>query len=181
MKNYLKFGLCVSITGLILVGCSTAPTVNNYSTYMNQPTVKNGDSGTIENKQLNKPAWNELEVAGMHSYRQMPDGSYAYNPHDGLLYVRASVVNSGTTPVQAKWRCKFYDSNNIPLYDEQNDERATSAMGLGWHTMIAYPLKSKSQTDDANLIRCVAPEARATEYRIEAHDTANDITIYKHE
>ena len=51
MKNYLKFGLCVSITGLILVGCSTAPKVNTYSTYMNQPTVKNADSGTIENKQ----------------------------------------------------------------------------------------------------------------------------------
>ena len=56
---------------------------------------------------------------------------------------------------------------------------ASSDTGLGWHTMVVYPLSSKSQTADANVINCKAIDNQAVESRIEFHDTSNDITIYK--
>ena len=178
MHTIIKKRIIILGSGLLLMGCSTAPTVNNYTTYMNEPVVKHGDDSPIADKLLNKPAWNEIKVAGMQSYRKLDDGSYADKPQDGILNVRATIVNSGKSPVQASWRCKFYDSNNVALEDDLNDERATTTAGLGWHTMVVYPLTSKSQTDEANLIRCVAPDAAATNYRIEVHDTANDVTVY---
>ena len=177
MKKITQLTLSVS-SALLIVGCSTTPTAKNYSEYMNQPNVKNGEVQNADNKALNKPAWNDLKISNATSVRRDLDGNYANNPNKGYLFVRANIVNEGTTPVQAKWRCKFYDSNNITLEDEQNDENAKSATGLGWHTMVAYPVTAKSHVNEANLVHCVAPTPLATEFRVEVHDTANDITTY---
>lgn len=177
MRKLIKLSVVASSI-LLVVGCSTTPNAKNYAEYMNQPDVKNGDVQNVATKQLNKPAWNDLKISNASSVRRDLDGNYANDPNKGYLFVRANVVNEGKTPVQAKWRCKFYDSNNIALNDEENDQTATTETGLGWHTMVAYPVTAKSQVNEANLVRCIAPTPLATEFRVEVHDTANDITTY---
>ncbi|MEN9945783.1 MAG: hypothetical protein RLZZ293_169 [Pseudomonadota bacterium] len=174
-----KYLLLALISCLGISACSTTPNADNYTKKMNQPTVLNGAEADKEAKQLNKPAWNELKLANIVSYRINPEGNYAEDIKNGYLYIRANVINQGDNPSQAKWRCKFYDSNGVTIADSENSLPANSAMGLGWHNMLVYPIKNKSQTDDANLITCVAPNKLATDFRIEVHDTANDITIYK--
>jgi hypothetical protein len=170
--------LCVA--SVVLAGCIPNPTASNYNDYMNTPQAKAGTTATIDGQLANKAAWNKIEVTQMSLLRTLPDGSYAQDNTQGMLTVRATLVNSGDTPVQGNWRCKFYDSNNLPLYESESNKIATDPNGIGWHqNMIVYPLKSKSQTDDANVINCKAQDSRATNYRVEFHDTANDVTIYK--
>lgn len=177
IKTQLVLPLAVAAT-LALAGCSSTPSASNYNSYMNSPTVKNGDVGQVDSQIANKAGWNAVQVTQMASVRKLPDGSYATNPAEGLLTVRAVLVNSGTSPVQGNWRCKFYDSNNMPLYEDLSNAVAKNDKGLGWHRMVVYPLSSKSQTDDANVVNCVAPDSLATNYRVEFHDTSNDITVY---
>jgi hypothetical protein len=162
-----------------IAGCSSKPTASNYNSYMNQPEVKHGNVGEIDSQIANKAAWNQVTVTQMASVRKLVDGTYTTNPNQGILTVRAVLVNKGDTPVQGNWRCKFYDSNNMPVYEDESNEVAKSDIGLGWHRMIVYPLSSKSQTDDANVVNCKAKDSTATNYRVEFHDTSNDITIYK--
>lgn len=161
-----------------LVCCASKPTADNYAKYMNQPEVQNGDVSKISEKKLNQQAWNSVEITKMTSVRRFADGSYSSDPQQGLLYVRAVLVNEGDQPIQGHWRCKFYDSNNLPVNEDENNQIANSDTGLGWHTMVVFPVTAKSQRDDANVIRCIAPSKYATNYRIEFHDTANDITEY---
>ncbi|AUR52160.1 hypothetical protein [Aquella oligotrophica] len=178
MKFNHVYALLILVSGIIATGCSTTPSADNYGKYMNQPEVQNGDEGKINEKKLNQQAWSEVEITKMTSVRRMADGSYSNNPHEGLMHVRAVLVNEGDRPIQGHWRCKFYDSNNLPLNEEENNRNASHDEGLGWHTMVVYPVKSKSQRDDANVIKCMAPSKLATNYRIEFHDTSNDITEY---
>lgn len=178
MKFKPIHALVILTASLLTIGCSTTPSASNYGKYMNQPEIQNGDEAKIDEKKLNQKAWSEVEITKMTSVRRMADGSYATNPHEGLMHVRAVLVNEGDRPIQGHWRCKFYDSNNLPLNEEETNQNATSDEGLGWHTMVVYPVKSKSQRDDANVIKCVAPSKLASNYRIEFHDTSNDITEY---
>lgn len=177
MKLKLIFLGLVSL-GLV-VACSSTTTADNYTQTMNHPEVQNGAVGDKAEKKLNQKAWNNMEVANITSTRVSKDGKYAYNHAEGYLYIRANVVNEGDKPSQAKWRCKFYDSNGIVIGDDENHKPATTDTGLGWHTMLAYPVNASSHTDEENLIRCIAPSKLATEFRVEVHDTANDITIHK--
>jgi hypothetical protein len=167
------------VTTLILAGCTTKPTVNNYNTYMNSPEVKSGSSGAIDAQIANKAAWNDIKITEMSLHRTLKEGSYSTDSTQGVLTVRANLVNSGNTPVQGNWRCNFFDSNNLPLYADSNNQVALNEQSLGWHRMIVYPLSSKSQIYDANVIHCKADDSLATNYRVEFHDTANDITVYK--
>ncbi len=176
----MKFKLSlVALATMTLVACTPKPTVNNYVTYMNAPPVKSGDVGSVNNQVLNKSAWNSVAITQMTSIRKLPDGSYTQDQTQGVLTVRAVLVNSAATPVQGNWRCKFYDSNNLPLDEDATNQMATTPDGLGWHTMVVFPVDLKSQTDQPNVINCKATTPLATNYRIEFHDTANDITIYK--
>jgi hypothetical protein len=168
------------VSALFLAACSTKPTVNNYNTYMNTPEVKSGSASSIDGQLANKPGWNAIKVTEMSLHRTLPDGSYATDATHGVLTVRANLINSGDTPVQGNWRCIFFDSNNLPLYETQSNQVTTEAQGLGWHLMVVYPLSAKSRTYDANVINCKAADPLATNYRVEFHDTANDITVYKH-
>lgn len=172
-----KLMLIVAAAGF-LAACSSTPTASNYNNYMNNPTVKAGASDDMDNQIANKAAWNKVEVTQMVSLRRLADGSYSTDPSAGVLNVRAVLVNSGNAPVQGNWRCKFYDSNNMPLYEDASNQVASSAEGLGWHRMIVYPLVSKSQTADANVVNCKAADGLATNYQVEFHDTSNDITVY---
>lgn len=179
MRKDLKLGILVASIA-VLGACSSTPNADNYQKVMNQPVVQNdGVNGDKAAKQLNKTAWNELKTANIVATRVDKAGNYAAGSAGGYLYVRANIVNEGEKPVQANWRCKFYDSNGIAIGDEQNNQRATEDLGLGWHTMLAYPVTAKSQTDEANLVRCIAPSKLATDFRVEVHDTSNDITVYK--
>lgn len=171
--------LSVLFLPICIISCSSTPKASNYTKVMNQPEVQSSGVSDVGEKKLNKAAWNDLEIAHATATRRLKDGSYANSPQDGYLYVRASIVNEGDRPVQAKWRCKFYDSNNIVIGDDENDLPATSSKGLGWHTMLAYPVKSSSHTDEANLVHCIAPSKLATEFRVEVHDTANGVLVYK--
>ena len=177
MKLNLK--LLALVAAVALAACSSKPTANNYNSYMNTPEVKSGASGSIDSQIANKAAWNKVEVTQLSLRRTLPDGSYSSDSTQGVLTVRATLVNSGDTPVQGNWRCHFFDSNGISLYEAENKQVASDDVGLGWHRMILYPLQSKTQTYDANVINCKAIDSLATEYRVEFHDTANDITIYK--
>jgi hypothetical protein len=177
----LKTFLTVSIvaTAAVLAGCSSTRTADNYNSTMNAPDAKSGTSESMSSQLANKRAWNAIEVTQMTSVRRLADGNYAPDNNSGVLTVRAVLVNSGDTPTQGNWRCNFFDSNNLPLYEDASNEIATSATGLGWHRMIVYPVNSRSQTVDANVVNCKAADNLATNYRVEFHDTSNDITIYK--
>lgn len=177
----MKFKIMlVALATVALAGCASKPTANNYNSYMNAPTVKSGATDSIDSQIANKAAWNKVEVTQMTSVRKQ-DGNYATDADSGVLVVRAVLVNSGDTPVQGNWRCRFFDSNGLPLYEKASNQLADpdEPMGLGWHRMIVYPLSSKSQTDDANVVNCKARDKFATNYRVEFHDTSNDITVYK--
>jgi hypothetical protein len=164
---------------LFLAACSSTPTVDNYHKQMNTPQLKSGSAGAVDDQVVNKAGWNKIAVTQMSSHRTLEDGHYSTDPSQGVLTVRASLVNDGTTPVQGNWRCKFYDSNNMPLYETASNQVATDSDSLGWHRMIVHPLKSKSQTHESNVVYCKALDPYAVNYRIEFHDTANDITVYK--
>lgn len=174
-----KFPL-VAMSVLVLAGCASQPTASNYNNYMNAPQVKQGASGDINDQIANKAGWNKVEVTQMTSVRRLENGDYSADPAGGFLTVRAVLVNSGNTPVQGNWRCLFFDSNNMPLYENASNQQAgnNNQHGLGWHRMVVYPLSSKSQTNDANVVNCKAPTSLATNYRVEFHDTGNDITVY---
>ena len=173
------FLIATIITTAMLAGCSSTRTASNYNSSMNTPDVKSGAADSIDSQVANKRAWNAVEVTQMTSVRRTTDGNYASDANSGVLTVRAVLVNSGDSPVQGNWRCRFFDSNNLPLYEDASNQVATSATGLGWHRMIVYPVKSNMQTDDANVINCKASDNLATNYRVEFHDTSNDITVYK--
>lgn len=180
MNRKLKSILIPAV--ITLTACSTTPNADNYTKVMNQPVVSNGAQVEAQTTQLNKAAWRELKIAQAVSTRinkATGEPIPSQTSGEGYLYVRASIVNEGDSPVQANWRCKFYNSSGIPFGDDENDLTATSKTGLGWHTMIAYPVKASSQTDDANIVRCIAPSKLATQFKIEVHDTSNDVTIYK--
>ncbi len=170
----------VSLLGMTLVmtGCATTPNVSNYEQYMNEPQVQHGGAGSIDAQISNQKAWNAVKVAQMTSVRRLPDGNYSTNPSKGLLTVRAVLINSGQQPTQGNWRCRFFDSNNLPLYAQKSSQSATTPTGLGWHSMVVYPITSKTQTADANVIHCQALDSKAVNYRVEFHDTQNDITVY---
>jgi hypothetical protein len=171
--------IAVLVASLSLVACSSKPTANNYNDYMNAPTLKSGATGSVDSQIVNKPGWNKIEATQISLVRTFPDGSYATDPSQGVLTVRATLVNTGNSPVQGNWRCNFFDSNHMKLYEAESNQVATTDTGLGWHRMIVYPLQSKNQTYDANVINCKASDSLATNYRVEFHDTANDITVYK--
>ncbi|MBX9704754.1 MAG: hypothetical protein K5Q00_00740 [Gammaproteobacteria bacterium] len=173
----LKLSL-IALASLVMAGCTTTPTASNYSQYMNDPQVQGGGSGDASAQIVNKAAWNNVQATQMTSVRRMPDGSYSTDPSAGVLTVRAVILNSGTQPAQGNWRCRFFDSNNMPLYETKSNQQAKTPTGLGWHSMVVYPVASKSQTDDANVINCQAADSKAVNYRIEFHDTENDITVY---
>jgi hypothetical protein len=178
--------LALAVASTMLVGCATTPTADNYQSYVNDPNIQHGASGNIDSMMSNQAAWNNIKITQMTSVRRMPsqagqhhsDANYATGPSTGLLSVRAVLVNSGEKPAQGNWRCRFFDSNGMPLYEKQSNQTATTATGLGWHSMVVYPLTSKTQTADANVIHCQAGDSKATTYRIEFHDTQNDITVY---
>lgn len=174
----VKLSLIAAIV-TVLAGCSSAPTASNYGNYMNDPQVAHGPSADMNAQIANKAAWNDVQVTQMTSVRRLPNGNYSVNPSEGLLTIRAVLINSGDQPVQGNWRCRFFDSNNIPLYEKASNATATKPTGLGWHQMVVYPVTSKTQTDDANVVHCVARDAMATNYRVEFHDTQNDITVYQ--
>jgi hypothetical protein len=179
MKRHTSHLYWIPALALALAGCTGTPSAGNYSEVMNTPDVKSGAKADAEDKIANKRAWNEIEVTQITAVKRSEDGHYATDPNKGVLNVRAVLVNSGDSPVQGNWRCRFFDSNGIPLYEDASNEVATSPQGLGWHRMIVYPVKSRMQTDEANEIRCKAADSFATEYRVEFHDTSNDITIYE--
>lgn len=168
----------IALTSVVLAGCASTPTASNYTQYMNDPQVQGGGSGDSSAQIVNKAAWNDVQATEMTSVRRMPNGDYATDPSSGLLNVRAVLLNTGTQPAQGNWRCRFFDSNNMPLYEAKSNQTATTPTGLGWHQMVVYPAASKSQTDDANVINCRAADSKAVNYRIEFHDTQNDITVY---
>jgi hypothetical protein len=173
------FLIATIATTVLLVGCSSTRTASNYNSSMNAPNVKSGASDSIDSQVANKSAWNQVEVTQMTSVRRLADGNYAPDANSGMLTVRAVLVNSGDTPIQGNWRCLFFDSNNLPLYEDASNQMASTATGLGWHRMIVYPVKAKMQTVDANVVNCQAENNLATNYRVEFHDTSNDITVYK--
>jgi hypothetical protein len=177
LKNLLAIGVVMTVA--VLAGCSTTRTAGNYNSSMNAPDAKSGDSQSIDSQVANKSAWNTVEVTQMTSLRRLADGNYAPDANSGMLTVRAVLLNSGDTPTQGNWRCLFFDSNNLPLYEDASNQVATTATGLGWHRMIVYPVKAKMQTVDANVVHCQAADNLATNYRVEFHDTSNDITVYK--
>ncbi len=171
--------LSIACASVLLASCASTPTANNYNTYMNNPTAQAGAAADVNGQISNQAAWNAVKVTQMTEVRRTKTGGYATNPSEGLLTVRAVLVNTGNAPIQGNWRCRFFDSNNLPLYETQSDQPAQTDKGLGWHTMVVYPLQSKSQTSDANVINCQATTPLATNYRVEFHDTSNDITVYK--
>lgn len=183
MKIRLLF---VGLASLLVAACATTPDADNYNQYMNDPNVQHGASGNVDSMMSNQAAWNNVTITKMTSVRRMPtkpgehhsDSNYAAGPSTGLLTVRAVLVNSGNKPAQGNWRCRFFDSNGLPLYEKQSNQPAKTPMGLGWHSMVVYPVTSKTQTADANVINCQALDAKATTYRVEFHDTQNDITVY---
>lgn len=174
----LSFVIPVLCSSMLLASCASNPSADNYGQYMNNPNVAHGASGNIDSQLANKAAWNNVKATEITSVRRTPTGAYAANPNTGVLTVRAVLVNSGNAPAQGNWRCRFFDSNNLPLYEAQSNQMAKKADDLGWHTMVVYPLRSKSQTADANVIHCKALTANAVTSRIEFHDTSNDITVY---
>lgn len=179
MNNKISLVLATVITVAVLASCSSTRTASNYNQSMNAPDAKSGDTGSIDQQMANKSAWNQVEVTQMTQTRRLPDGNYAPDANSGVLTVRAVLVNSGNTPIQGNWRCLFFDSNNLPLYEDPSNQMATTATGLGWHRMIVYPVKAKMQTVDANVVNCQAADNLATNYRVEFHDTSNDVTVYK--
>lgn len=176
----MKFCLPISIfsVSLALVGCSSAPSASNYGQYMNDPAVHHGASADIASQLANKAAWKNIKVTQMTSVRKLPNGDYATGPSAGVLTVRAVLVNAGDKPAQGNWRCRFYDSNNLPLYEAVSNQTASGPNALGWHQMVVYPVTSKTQTADANVIHCQAANSLAVTAHIEFHDTSNDITVY---
>lgn len=177
LKNILAVG--VVITAATLASCSSTRTASNYNSTMNTPDVKSGASDSIDGQMANKRAWNAVTVTQMTSTRRTADGNYASDANQGVLTVRAVLVNEGDTPIQGNWRCRFFDSNGLPLYEDASNQNATTADGLGWHRMVVYPVKANMQTDDANVVNCKAENNLATNYRVEFHDTSNDVTVYK--
>ena len=176
MKIKLFSVVAISV---LLAACSSRVTPSNYNESMNAPDVKSGATDSIDSQVANKRGWNKVEVTQMTSVRRLADGNYATGSTQGMLTVRAVIVNAGDSPVQGNWRCMFYDSNNLPLYEEASNQVATTSTGLGWHRMIVYPVASGTQTADANVINCKADDSLATNYRVEFHDTGNDVTVYK--
>lgn len=177
MRIEIKYLTMIMVCAL--TACSSEPTAENYAEVMNTPTIKSGESSEIDANLANKNAWNEVTVTQMTAVRRLPDGHYAPDANMGVLTVRAVLVNEGDTPVQGNWRCRFFDSNGLPLYEDENNLVAKTPTGLGWHRMIVYPVKSRMQTDEANVIRCQAEDTLATDYRVEFHDTSNDVKVYK--
>ena len=174
----LQLPIVIFSASLILVGCTSTPSASNYGQYMNDPAVQHGASGDISSQLANKAAWDNVKIAQMTSVRKLPNGHYATNPSAGVLAIRAVLVNSGDKPVQGNWRCRFYDSNNMPLYEKASNQVASGPNALGWHQMVLYPVTSKTQTADANVIHCQAANSLAVKSHIEFHDTSNDITVY---
>lgn len=175
--------ILILIGAMSIVACSsTIPNAGNYTTVMNQPNVKSGNQVDVSTTKLNQQAWRDLEVS--HATSILVDKSGNMIPHgatgEGYLFIRANIVNEGNTPTQANWRCKFYNSAGLVIGDDENDQVADkfNKTGLGWHSMVVYPVASSIHTDEANLIRCVAPSKLATQFKIEVHDRANDVTLY---
>lgn len=173
--NLTVLTLCSS---LFLASCASTPNADNYGQYMNDPQAAHGASGDIDSQLANKAAWNNIKATEMTSVRRLANGNYSTSPSQGMLTIRAVLVNSGNKPAQGNWRCRFFDSNNLPLYEKQSNQPATTSDGLGWHEMVVYPIALKSQTADANVIHCKAIDSKAVTSRVEFHDTSNDITVY---
>lgn len=177
--KYTKTLLCCA-GSLSLLACSSTTNAGNYIQTMNQPAPQGGDVKDVKDITLNPNSMNSLKLVVPRNFELNQDGSYTLTKRGtGTLFVRASVINEGTRVVQAKWRCKFYDANAMPIGDVENQQVATDPTGLGWHTMPVYPVNSKGITDDENYISCAAPTKRAVEFRIELHDMTNDVTLYK--
>jgi hypothetical protein len=170
------------VVAVALAGCSSnKPTADNYNKYMNVPELKAGSTGSIDEQIANKPAWNDVKVANLVLRRTLEDGSYSPDNKQGILTVTANLINEGKKPVQGYWRCHFVDANGLFLYDadKSNDQIAVQVDGLGWHSMLLYPALSKTQTYRNYEINCKAIDSFATDYRLEFHDTSNNITVYK--
>lgn len=177
--KYTKTLLCCAAS-LSLLACSSTTNAGNYVQTMNQPAAQGGEIKDASTVTLNAKAMNSLKLVVPRQFELNPDGSYTITSRGtGTLFVRATVINEGTRTVQAKWRCKFYDANAMPIGDVENQQVATNPTGLGWHSMVVYPVNSKGVTDDENYISCSAPTKRAVEFRIELHDMTNDVTLYK--
>ena len=176
MKISKILAICIA-TGS-MVACSSTNS-DNYVEKMNQPQTQGGDSADRDTIKLNPDAWNNLDVTRNTSHIYVnKDGEPVVGNETGYLFLRGNVVNHNDKAVEIKWRCKFYSTSGMPFGDSENNMRATHEMGLGWHTMIVHPIKSKRMTDDANVIRCVSPYSKATEGKLEVHDMADDITIF---
>lgn len=175
--KFTKF-LTLGIFASSIIGCSSINS-DNYVQKTNQPQIQGGDTADRAAIKLNPTAWNNLDVTkNTADVRVTKDGERVVGNETSYLLLRANVVNNGDQAAEVKWRCKFYLANNIPLGDSENNKVATDETGLGWHTMIVYPVKSKAMVDDANVIMCVSPYTKATSGKIEVHDMSNDVTIY---
>ncbi|MDQ5920683.1 MAG: hypothetical protein QG673_739 [Pseudomonadota bacterium] len=165
-----------------LVGCSSTINSDNYTQKMNQPQIQGGDQVKAEDLKLNPNGWNQLDVTkNAHKVMMDSNGDYqiATDPKtNGYWMINANIINNSKKATQVKWRCKFYDGIGRTIGGNDNNQLATAENGLGWHTMVIYPVNSKMMTDDANSIMCVSPTNKAIDGKLEVHDMANDVTVY---
>lgn len=168
------------LVAALVVGCSTTTTAANYHEQMNQPTVQAGMTKDKDEAKLNPRSWKEIEITQNSSDQWVDeDGDTVLDHKQGYLFMRASVVNENTRPIEVKWRCKFYNSTNHPIAEEEYNKTATTTTGLGWHREIIYPVTASHHTDDANVLKCVSPSKRAVTGKFEVHDLADDIVVYR--
>jgi hypothetical protein len=77
-----------------------------------------------------------------------------------LLVAQGTFFDTGSKPVQGYYRCKFLDTNNFQVGEDQT-----------WQLITIYP----NQTQN---FKCQSTHLEATNFKIEFSNNAENVTVY---
>lgn len=79
---------------------------------------------------------------------------------NGLLVAQGTFYNKGSKPVNGYYRCKFLDSTNFQIGEDQ-----------AWELLTIYPNQNKR-------FKCQATDTNAVDFKIEFSNNAENVTVY---
>ncbi|MFN8770540.1 MAG: DUF1425 domain-containing protein [Neisseriaceae bacterium] len=79
---------------------------------------------------------------------------------NGLLVAQGTFHNDGSKPVNGYYRCKFLDSTNFQIGEDQ-----------AWDLLTIYPNQNK-------MFKCQATDTNAVNFKIEFSNNAENVTVY---
>lgn len=77
-----------------------------------------------------------------------------------LLTAQGTFFNTGSKPVQGYYRCKFLDTQNFQVGEDQT-----------WQLLTIYPNQNQS-------FKCQSTHLEATNFKIEFSNNAKNVTVY---